>query len=78
MIYRGIVKNGAVVLIDDATLPEGVAVNVELVQPPEVADDFDVPTLYERFKNIIGVVDDLPADMAKNHDHYLYGTPKNP
>ncbi len=23
-----------------------------------------------------GVIDDLPSDMTKNHDHYLYGTPK--
>lgn len=23
-----------------------------------------------------GIADDLPADIAKNHDHYLYGTPK--
>ena len=21
-------------------------------------------------------IDDLPADLARNHDHYLYGTPK--
>jgi hypothetical protein len=43
MIYRGIVKNGAVVLTDDATLPEGVAVNVELVQSPEVAGSHASP-----------------------------------
>ena len=30
-------------------------------------------TLAERFKNIIGAVDDLPEDMAENHDKYLHG-----
>jgi hypothetical protein len=33
-------------------------------------------TLAERFRNVIGCVSDLPNDMALNHDHYLYGTPK--
>lgn len=23
-----------------------------------------------------GTVDGLPADLAENHDHYLYGTPR--
>lgn len=25
---------------------------------------------------IAGCADDLPADLSINHDHYLYGTPK--
>ena len=33
-------------------------------------------TLAERFADVIGAVTDLPADMAKNHDHYIHGTPK--
>lgn len=24
----------------------------------------------------LAIEDDLPADMAKQHDHYLYGVPK--
>ena len=24
------------------------------------------------------IADDLPADMAENHDHYIHGTPKQP
>jgi hypothetical protein len=34
------------------------------------------PTLYERYKDFIGIADGLPPDMAENHDHYLYGRPK--
>jgi len=26
---------------------------------------------------ILGTTDDLPEDMASNHDHYLYGSPTN-
>ena len=25
---------------------------------------------------IAGTADDLPSDLSVNHDHYLYGTPK--
>jgi hypothetical protein len=34
------------------------------------------PTLYEQFKAFDGRADDLPADLAQQHDHYLYGTAK--
>jgi hypothetical protein len=72
MIYRGHVKNGVVIFDEDAQLPDGTA---EHVQPVEAAGR---ETLAERFQNVIGIVDDLPADMAQNHDHYLHATPKNP
>jgi hypothetical protein len=25
---------------------------------------------------VAGTADDLPSDLSVNHDHYLYGTPK--
>jgi hypothetical protein len=25
---------------------------------------------------VVGTADDLPPDFSVNHDHYLYGTPK--
>ncbi len=75
MIYRGHVKNGIVVLDEDVRLPDGTQVKVEAVQP---ANDAPRTTLGERFRNIIGVASDLPADMAENHDHYIHGTPKQP
>jgi hypothetical protein len=34
------------------------------------------PTLLERLKDFVGVLDGLPEDAATNHDHYLYGAPK--
>ena len=33
-------------------------------------------TLFEQFKVFDGRADDLPADLALQHDHYLYGTAK--
>lgn len=75
MIYRGHVKNGIVVLDEGVRLPEGTQVKVEAILP---ANDAPRTTLAERFRNIIGVANDLPADMAENHDHYIHGTPKQP
>jgi hypothetical protein len=36
-----------------------------------------VPTLYEQFKDIIGIVSG-PPDLAENHNHYAHGAPKRP
>ncbi|MCI0637480.1 MAG: hypothetical protein L0Y70_00285 [Gemmataceae bacterium] len=70
MSIHGHIENGVVVFDEPVTLAEGTAVRVEPVSiPPR-------KTLAERFKNVIGAGVDLPEDMAKNHDHYLHGTPK--
>jgi hypothetical protein len=68
---------GGVVLDDPHCLPDGAAVRVEQIasDSPEAAET-GVPTLYERLKPFIGVVSDLPPDMARNHDHYLHGAPR--
>ena len=65
MTYWGKVSNGTVVLPPEANLPEGTAVKVEPIE-----------TLAERLKDFIGVIDDMPADWAEQHDHYIHGTPK--
>lgn len=70
MIYRGRVESGRILLEDGVTLPEGTEVQVIATKPGEKR------SLADRFRKFIGVVDDLPSDMAENHDHYLYGTPK--
>jgi hypothetical protein len=70
MSYVGHVKNGVIVLEDEASLAEGTKVRVEPIE------DADTPTLAERLKNCIGIIEGLPSDMARNHDHYLHGQPK--
>ena len=70
MNYRGRINNGVVVLEDGADLPEGTEVRVEPVEQPTRK------TLYERFKNVAGKAEGLPADFAEQHDHYIHGSPK--
>ncbi len=72
--YMGKIINGVIVLEADATLPEGAGVKVEILEAhpgPTAASP-----LGELLLKYAGVIDDLPADLAKNHDHYLYGSPK--
>ena len=69
MPCHGHVRNDAVVLDEPMGLPDGTEV---MIQPREPARR---PTLAERFENVIGTADDLPPDMAENHDHYVHGTP---
>lgn len=77
MIYRGRVENGCIVLEDQVTLAEGTPVTVRPVELPAASHEGEVPTLYERFQNVIGKASDLPADLAEQHDHYLYGTSRS-
>jgi hypothetical protein len=69
MTLEGHIQNGVVVFDEAVTIPEGTAVRVEAITPPS-------KTLAERFKSVIGAGVDLPEDLAKNHDYYLHGTPK--
>jgi len=69
MSFEGHIQNGVVVFDKPVTVPDGTAVRVEVIEKPR-------RPLAERFQSVIGAGVDLPPDMAKNHDHYLHGTPK--
>ncbi|MBM4037392.1 MAG: hypothetical protein FJ290_02660 [Planctomycetes bacterium] len=71
MGFKGHVRNGAVVLDDPRGLPEGAEVEVALVRRRRRR-----PTLGEELMKFAGKAKGLPRDLARNHDHYLYGTPK--
>jgi len=73
MAYPGHVKNGVIVLDEPVRLPEGAAVRVELAGDSEAAKP--LPTLAERLKDVIGIVEG-PPDLAASHDHYAHGKPK--
>jgi hypothetical protein len=76
MQYRGHVKNGVVVLDEKTTLPDGIEVKVEFafdVEEPPVLDE-NGETLGQKLLKHAGKAVGLPADLAVNHDHYLYGT----
>jgi predicted DNA-binding antitoxin AbrB/MazE fold protein len=69
MVLEGIVKNGVIVPDQPGQLPEGT--RVRIVVEPEVKK----PTLAGLLK-YAGALDDMPADFAQQHDHYIHGTPK--
>ncbi len=69
MSFEGKVENGVIVLDDAQQLPEGARVEV-------IVRDIPATTLRDRLLKLAGTVDDLPADMARNHDHYIHGSPK--
>ncbi len=70
MSYKGKVKNGVVVLPPAAKLSEGDEVEVTPTPKPR-GDDFT-----EMLLAVAKKVRGLPRDLAKHHDHHLYGTPK--
>jgi hypothetical protein len=79
MTLHGHVFNGMIVLDQPVQLPEGAPVKVELLHTSELnTTNENLPTLAETLKDFIGILEDLPEDAARNHDHYLYGAPKKP
>jgi hypothetical protein len=67
MSVIGIVENGKVVLPPEFQLPTGTRVRIESLPPQEQG-----PSLAETLKDYIGIFDDLPSDLARNHDHYIH------
>jgi len=78
MTYRGRVKNGVIVLESDVRLREGMDVRVEPVEEGErtAAGSEETNQLREGLLSFSGVVKEGPFDLARNHDHYLHGTPR--
>ena len=78
MTYQGRVKNGVVILSRRVRLPEGTVVNVQPVPArlPRKRHARGQTTLAEALGRFTGCAKDLPSDLARNHDHYLYGLPK--
>lgn len=80
MVYRGHVKNGVVVLDDPASLADGVEVTIHPARPTskrrKPKAKRKTTTLGQRLMKYAGKAKGLPADFARNHDHYLHGVPK--
>ena len=73
MTLEGTVVNGTIVLDQPHNLPEGARVEVVVVKERSLGEaDSSLASLLE----LAGSIDDLPRDMAQNHDHYLHGAPK--
>jgi hypothetical protein len=76
-------RNGVVVLDEPAHVPEGAEVEVRLVS--KLSDHADggadgggaVPAWLQVARRLSEQMpDDLPTDLAEQHDHYIHGTPK--
>ena len=79
MVYHGHVKDGKVVLEEQVALPEGSAVRVEVIKVDITAEHNEGKpgSIREVLLKHAGSVAGLPADGARQHDHYLYGAPKH-
>lgn len=82
MELTGHIEHGQIVLDEPTSLADGTRVRVNLV-PDESEKSEQSPastnamlTFYERHKSWIGSIRDAPPDFARNHDHYIHGTPK--
>jgi hypothetical protein len=78
MTYRGRVENGVVVLEPGIHLREGTDVRVEPVGDTErvPGDSHEANQLREGLLSFSGVIKEGPSDLARNHNHYLHGTPQ--
>ncbi len=75
MTVRGTIINGVAVPQNGQPLPEGSAVEITVL--PEGSGSSDSADLAVLLRNWAGQALGLPADLAENHDHYLYGLPKS-
>jgi hypothetical protein len=75
MEYRGRVQGGVVVLEPGAVLAEGTPVRVTAEQPTAEPSKHGV-TVGQRLMRYAGALKGLPSDLARNHDHYIHGTPR--
>jgi hypothetical protein len=86
MNFEGTFIDGHIVPDSPPDIPEGARVRFEVVPvpapKPEPAaerlrpDGKPLNPLNKFLLSISGTVSDLPSDMARNHDHYIHGTPK--
>jgi hypothetical protein len=68
MTWVGTIKNGAVILDPGLVLPDGTRVRVV---PLDTSADFDPADNLPDLAVSTGI-----PDLASEHDHYIYGTPK--
>lgn len=70
MSITAVVEKNTIKLPPETCLPDGTRVRIELIVPV-------ARKLAERYSGLIGMADDLPADLAQNLDHYVHGHPRN-
>ncbi len=85
MIVEGVVRDGKIELPNGPALVDGQHVQVVIELPALQAEaptsDPSRKPVWERILERTAEIPDeewhkLPTDLAAQHDHYLYGTPK--
>jgi hypothetical protein len=78
MSFEGVVSNGAIVLDQRVALPDGTRVEVHVQEMPKTQScGVQWPaSAKELLLKLAGCMENLPSDMAAQHDHYIHGTPK--
>ena len=71
MTFTATVEDGKVMLPPEVKLPTGTKVRVETLEIASPATPIG-----NKLQDLDGVASGLPQDLAKNHDHYLHGKPK--
>lgn len=81
MTVEGIVKNGKIVLKKPSKLAEGETVTIrpKTARRKSARRSRARGSASEFLLRFAGKINDpsLPSDLSTNHDHYLYGVPKN-
>ncbi len=72
MIRKAMVENGKLTFEEPLDLPDGMEVTVDF----ETEIKPGTNTAGEFLLKYAGVAKGLPSDLARNHDHYLYGVDK--
>lgn len=67
--FSGRVCNGVIIMEEGNSLPEGTQVKIA-VQPTATQ------TVGQRLLKFAGLLENLPADLAENHDRYFHQTKK--
>lgn len=76
MTFIGKVSKGAILLPPDAHLPEGAEVEIRPLTTKRANPELSTNELTDDLVRLSADVHGLPADLARNHDHYLHGLPK--
>ena len=71
MTLEGTVRNGVVVPDQSENLSDGTRVRIVVPEPNEPEE-----ATFASLLELAGTVEGLPPDMARNHNHYLHGHPK--
>ncbi len=73
MTFGGQMQDGVIVFPNPVPIPNGTPVEVTVKQ---LATEESTGSSLASLLKYAGLVEDLPPDMARNHDYYLHGASK--